>query len=62
MRAGSRASTAAAIAAVLLLCATASAAAATYTVTRTDDPIPGPCEPADCSLREALTAANGSPA
>jgi hypothetical protein len=45
-----------------LLALPAAAAAATYTVTRTDDPVPGPCEPADCSLREALTAANGTTA
>jgi len=60
MRAGSRALAAAAIAAVSLLGFVGSAVAATYTVTRTDDPIPGPCEPADCSLREALMAANGT--
>lgn len=30
----------------------------TYTVTRTDDPIPDACAPADCSLREAVLAAN----
>ncbi len=29
-----------------------------YTVTRTDDPIPDSCLPADCSLREAVRAAN----
>jgi CSLREA domain-containing protein len=34
-----------------------SAGAATFTVTRTDDPVPGPCD-ADCSLREAIRAAN----
>jgi CSLREA domain-containing protein len=34
------------------------AAAATFAVTRTDDPAPGACEPADCSLREAVLAAN----
>jgi hypothetical protein len=42
----------------LLLCLAGSAAAQTYTVTRTDDPTPGPCEPTDCSLRNALGAAN----
>lgn len=46
----------------LLLGATGTASAQTYTVTRTDDPIPGPCEPGDCSLREALTAANATTA
>src|SRR5439155_13289990 len=33
------------------------AAAATFAVTRTDDPSPGACD-ADCSLREAVLAAN----
>jgi len=37
------------------------AAAATFTVTRTDDPAPGACLPADCSLREAVIAANAAP-
>jgi CSLREA domain-containing protein len=32
--------------------------AATYTVTRFDDPTPGTCDPGDCSLREAVSAAN----
>lgn len=32
--------------------------AATFTVTRTDDPAPNGCLPADCSLREAVIAAN----
>lgn len=32
--------------------------AADFTVTRFDDPVPGACAPADCSLREALLAAN----
>lgn len=35
-------------------------AATTYTVTRFDDPLPGTCDPGDCSLREALHAANTS--
>jgi hypothetical protein len=43
-----------------LLALAASASADKYTVTRTDDPTPGPCLPADCSLREALTASNNS--
>ena len=34
--------------------------AATYAVTRTDDPLPDGCTPADCSLREAVIAANTS--
>lgn len=46
--------------AALLLVGAGSAVAATYTVTRTDDPNPAPCEPADCSLRGALTAANAT--
>jgi CSLREA domain-containing protein len=33
-------------------------AATTFTVTRTDDPAPNGCLPADCSLREAVIAAN----
>jgi CSLREA domain-containing protein len=37
------------------------AAAATYTVTRLDDPLPGACLPTDCSLREAVIAANANP-
>lgn len=47
-----------ALAALLLVAAPA--AADTYTVTRTDDPIPDACEPADCSLREALNASNAT--
>jgi CSLREA domain-containing protein len=35
--------------------------AATFTVTRTDDPTPGPCWASDCSLREAIRAANTVP-
>jgi len=42
----------------LLLSLVGSAAAQTYTVTRNDDPSPAPCEPASCSLRQALEAAN----
>ncbi len=34
------------------------AAAATFTVTRDDDPPPNGCAPDDCSLREAVIAAN----
>jgi CSLREA domain-containing protein len=37
------------------------AAAASFTVTRFDDPPPDGCAPADCSLREAVLAANASP-
>ncbi|MBZ0252434.1 MAG: hypothetical protein K8I02_03760, partial [Candidatus Methylomirabilis sp.] len=32
--------------------------AATFEVTRTDDPAPNGCQPEDCSLREAVLAAN----
>ncbi|MEM6576564.1 MAG: hypothetical protein AAF736_19985, partial [Pseudomonadota bacterium] len=31
---------------------------ATFSVTRTDDPLPDGCAVADCSLREAITDAN----
>jgi hypothetical protein len=40
-----------------LLALTGVAAATTYTPTRHDDPTPGACKPHDCSLREALMAA-----
>jgi CSLREA domain-containing protein len=48
------------LAGVVLAMATmaASAQAATFTVTRADDPAPGGCAPSDCSLREAIKAAN----
>lgn len=36
-------------------------AAATFTLTRFDDPLPGNCLPTDCSLREAVLAANAAP-
>lgn len=36
------------------------ASAATFTVTKTADTLDGSCTPADCSLREALTAANAA--
>ncbi len=32
----------------------------TYVPTRTDDPAPGACAPSDCSLREAISAANAN--
>jgi CSLREA domain-containing protein/uncharacterized repeat protein (TIGR01451 family) len=35
--------------------------AAEFTVTRLDDPAPGGCAAGDCSLREAVIAANASP-
>ncbi len=37
------------------------ALAAPFTVTRLDDPVPGACAPGDCSLREAIRAANLAP-
>lgn len=37
------------------------AGAATFTVTRTDDPVPDACTAVDCSLREAVLAANAAP-
>jgi CSLREA domain-containing protein len=41
-----------------LFCCAASALAKTYAPTRTDDPAPGKCKPGNCSLREAVNAAN----
>lgn len=41
--------------------AVAPAPAATFTVSRTDDALDGGCDPGDCSLREAVIAANASP-
>jgi CSLREA domain-containing protein len=46
-----------ALAASVALAAAANAHAATFTVTRLDDPSPGVCD-SDCSLREAVRAAN----
>lgn len=37
------------------------ARAATFTVTRSDDPVPNACLVGDCSLREAVIAANNAP-
>lgn len=45
---------------VLALPVGASPTGGTYIVTRLDDPVPDGCQPADCSLREAVTAANGA--
>ena len=42
----------------LLMLAPSVAKAATFTVTTTTDPVPGGCSPGDCSLREAVLAAN----
>lgn len=55
---------AALLASTLLLVLAASALANTYTVTRTDDPAPPatkPCKKHNCSLREAVIAANRHP-
>ncbi|HKQ48930.1 MAG TPA: putative metal-binding motif-containing protein [Phycisphaerae bacterium] len=46
--------------AVLSAVATARSFAATFDVTRTDDPVPGTCDMGDCSLREAILAANAA--
>jgi hypothetical protein len=43
----------------LVLTFASSAFARTFKVTRNDDPTPGPCAPGDCSLREAVLAADG---
>ena len=51
---------AAAVASASLFCAATagSAAGVVFEPTRKDDPVPGKCKPDDCSLREAITAAN----
>ena len=61
MGAGARRSTLAAVAAVaaLLLAFATSAEAKTYVPNKTDDPVPNGCTKNDCSLREAVIAANG---
>jgi CSLREA domain-containing protein len=46
---------------LLLVALAPSADAATFDVTRTDDPAPDACQPSDCSLREAIRAANADP-
>ncbi|MGH2654220.1 MAG: choice-of-anchor Q domain-containing protein [Actinomycetota bacterium] len=46
------------LAVISLTLLTTPAAAATFIVTRFDDPPPGNCDPNDCSLREAVIAAN----
>src|SRR3990172_2832229 len=46
---------------LLLLAGDRPAAAANFTVTKTADTADGVCNPADCSLREAIIAANASP-
>jgi len=45
---------------VVALAVAPAAAADTYRVTRLGDPAPGACVPNDCSLREAVLAANAS--
>jgi CSLREA domain-containing protein len=49
---------AAAVATCALLVMSASASAKSYVVTKKSDPVPGSCKKHDCSLREAITAAN----
>src|SRR3990170_536776 len=50
-----------AVALLLLLAGDRPAAAANFTVTKTADTADGACIPSDCSLREAIIAANASP-
>lgn len=45
---------------MMLALAAPARAETTYTVSRTDDPIPDGCVPGDCSLREAVIAANST--
>jgi hypothetical protein len=45
----------------LLALVPAAASAKTFEVTKRGDPAPGACTPADCSLREAVVAANARP-
>ena len=49
---------AACLGAVVLLTTASAASAVTYRPTRTNDPKPNGCKPKDCSLREAVIAAN----
>ncbi len=48
------------LAVIALFTTVSSASAATYKPTRTDDPVPNGCQPRDCSLREAVIAANAA--
>ncbi|HEX2128985.1 MAG TPA: CSLREA domain-containing protein, partial [Solirubrobacterales bacterium] len=57
-RAGTGVALTAVVAAVLTLAPAASPA--TFSVTRFDDPVPNGCNAGDCSLREAIIAANGN--
>jgi CSLREA domain-containing protein len=54
-----RTRTGVALAALVALAAASTGHAATFNVTRTDDPSPGACD-SDCSLREAVLAANAT--
>ena len=56
-----RITAAAALMAAATIVSVTSAQAATFTVTRGDDPAPDACAPGDCSVREAVIAANASP-
>ena len=49
------------LAAVALLATASAASAVTYRPTRTDDPPPDGCKKKDCSLREAVIAADATP-
>ncbi len=53
--------TALCVAALLAVAALPQAEAASFSVTRGDDPVPDGCAPSDCSLREAVQAANLTP-
>jgi CSLREA domain-containing protein len=50
-----------ALCSILALVVPATGTAVDFAVTRYDDPVPGSCAPTDCSLREAVIAANQSP-
>jgi len=52
---------AAASTSLLALVLASAAAAATFTVSRTDDPVPDGCQANGCTLREAVQAANARP-
>jgi CSLREA domain-containing protein len=56
-----RAALALALAAGIGAATSSAALAETYTVTRTDDPPPANCIPGDCTLREAINAADNGP-
>lgn len=58
MRGAARVGAVAAIVLTGTLSFAAAAQAKTFEVTRTGDPVPGACQPRDCSLREAVQAAN----